>query len=149
MFSKSTEYALRAVIYIARHGSPEKKLGLDEISKAIGSPPSFTAKIMQQLTRDNNVVSSTRGPRGGFYMTSEAKKLPARAILEAMEEDEVLEKCVLGLAECSEQTPCPMHAEYKLIKQQLIRLFSSKTIQLIAEESGKGALYIAKRRQSR
>ncbi len=142
MFSKSTEYALRAVIYIAQKGSEEKKLGLDEISKAIDSPASFTAKILQQLTKDNKIVSSVRGPNGGFYITNKAKKLPVKAVLEAMEEDEVLEKCVLGLAECSETKPCPMHSEYKIIKQQLIQLFSKKTIQHLAEEISKGARLI-------
>ncbi len=142
MFSKSTEYALRAVISIAQHGTEEKKLSLDDVAKAIDSPVSFTAKILQVLTKDNRIVSSMRGPNGGFYMTDKAKKLPVRAILAAMEDDEVLEKCVLGLAECSELKPCPMHSEYKIIKQQLISLFSKKTIQILAEEIGKGTKYI-------
>ena len=142
MFSKSTEYALRAVISIAQHGTEEKKLSLDDVAKAIDSPVSFTAKILQVLTKDNRIVSSMRGPNGGFYMTAKAKKLPVRAILAAMEDDEVLEKCVLGLAECSELKPCPMHSEYKIIKQQLISLFSKKTIQILDEEIGKGTKYI-------
>jgi Rrf2 family protein len=142
MFSKSAEYALRAVIYIAQHGTKEKKLSLDDVAKAIDSPASFTAKILQVLTKENTVVSSTRGPNGGFYMTAKAKKLPVKRILAAMEEDEVLEKCVLGLAECSELRPCPMHSEYKIIKLQLISLFSKKTIQMLAEEIGKGTKYI-------
>lgn len=147
MFSKSTEYALRAVIYIAQKGSEEKKLGLDEISKAIDSPASFTAKILQQLTKDNKIVSSVRGPNGGFYITNKAKKLPVKAVLEAMEEDEVLEKCVLGLAECSETKPCPMHSEYKVIKQQLIQLFSKKTIQQLAEEMKSGEVFVSSNRK--
>jgi Rrf2 family protein len=143
MFSKSTEYALRAVIYIAQHGTEEKKLSLDDVARAIDSPGSFTAKILQVLTNDNRIVSSMRGPNGGFYMTAKAKKLPVRSILAAMEEDEVLEKCVLGLAECSELKPCPMHSEYKIIKQQLVSLFSRKTIQMLADEIGKGTKYIS------
>jgi len=55
-----------------------------------------------------------------------------------MEEDEVLTKCVLGLAQCSETRPCPMHSEYKFIKQQLIQLFERKTIQTLAEEISRG-----------
>jgi len=78
-------------------------------------------------------------PNGGFFITEKAKKLPARVILEAIGENDVLKKCVLGLAQCSETKPCPMHAEYKLIKQQLIELFESKTIQLLAKEINKGA----------
>jgi len=62
MFSKATEYALRATIYIAQKGTEEKMLGLAEISKAIDSPQSFTAKILQKLSRGNKIISSARGP---------------------------------------------------------------------------------------
>ena len=142
MFSKATEYALRATIYIAQKSTEEKKLGIEEISKSIDSPPSFTAKILQSLTRDNCVVSSARGPNGGFYMTQKAKKLPVRSVLLAMGEDTMLEKCVLGLKLCSETQPCPMHAQYKSIKKDLIKLFASKTIQQLADDTQTGAVHI-------
>jgi Rrf2 family transcriptional regulator, iron-sulfur cluster assembly transcription factor len=134
MFSKTTEYALRATIFIAKKSSPGKKLSIDEIADAIDSPQSFTAKVLQLLTKDNQVVSSVRGPGGGFYMTDAAKKLPARAILIAMDEEHILTKCVLGLKQCSETQPCPMHVQYKVIKQQLIKLFEGKTIGELASE---------------
>jgi Rrf2 family transcriptional regulator, iron-sulfur cluster assembly transcription factor len=51
MFSKATEYALRATIYIAQKSSTEHKIGLEEIAKAIDSPASFTAKILQAHER--------------------------------------------------------------------------------------------------
>ena len=142
MFSKATEYALRATIYIAKKSTEEKKLGIEEISRAIDSPQSFTAKILQALTKDNKVVSSVRGPNGGFFITEKTKKLPVRSILQAMGEDEVLEKCVLGLKMCSEIQPCPMHAQYKSIKQQLIKLFVTKTIQQLAADIKEGEVFI-------
>ena len=142
MFSKTTEYALRATIFLAQKSSAENKLGIDEISKAIDSPKSFTAKILQLLTKDNQVVSSVRGPNGGFFLTANAKKLPARSVLQAMGEDEILEKCVMGLKLCSENEPCPMHAQYKIIKKQLISLFTTKTIQQLADEIKEGVVFI-------
>lgn len=142
MFSKSTEYALRATIYIAQKSSEDFKLGIKAISEATDSPPSFTAKILQVLTRDNKIVSSVRGPNGGFYMTGKAKKLPVRSILDAMGESEVLERCILGLNQCSEIQPCPMHSQYKLIKKQLILLFETKTIQQLASEIKDGEVFI-------
>ena len=142
MFSKTTEYALRATIFLAQKSSEENKLGIDEISKAIDSPKSFTAKILQLLTKDNQVVSSVRGPNGGFFLTANAKKLPARSVLQAMGEDEILEKCVMGLKLCSENQPCPMHAQYKIIKKQLISLFTTKTIQQLADEIKEGVVFI-------
>ncbi|MBN8676528.1 MAG: Rrf2 family transcriptional regulator [Chitinophagales bacterium] len=134
MFSKATEYALRATIYIAQNSSEERKVGIQAIAEAIDSPQSFTAKILQLLTRDNKIIRSVPGPHGGFYITEKAKKLPARFILKAMGEEEALEKCVLGLNQCSEKSPCPMHSRYKFIKQQLKELFESKTIQDLADE---------------
>ncbi len=142
MFSKATEYALRATIYIAQKGSKEKKLGIAEIAKAIDSPKSFTAKILQSLTRNNKIVRSAPGPNGGFYITASCRNLPVRFVLEAVGEEGILTKCVLGLRECSEKKPCPMHNDYKAIKFQLIRLFETKTIQNLVEEIDKGNLFI-------
>ena len=142
MFSKTAEYALRATIYIAQKGSVDHKLSITEIAEAIDSPQSFTAKILQLLTRDNRVVSSVRGPNGGFYLTEDAKKLPVLAILEAVNEDYVLKKCVLGLNQCSEINPCPMHSEYKFIREKLTSLFENKTIQYLANETSKENIFI-------
>ncbi|HQX95350.1 MAG: Rrf2 family transcriptional regulator [Chitinophagaceae bacterium] len=139
MFSKATEYALRATIFIAQKSTEETKLSIDDIAKAIDSPKSFTAKILQQLTKNNLVISSVRGPNGGFFITEKAKKNPVRSVLVAMGESEVLDKCVLGLNKCSETKPCPMHLKYKVIKVQIIKLFESKTIQHLADEMDNGA----------
>lgn len=142
MFLKATEYALRATIYIAQKSSIENKLGIDEISRIIDSPKSFTAKILQLLTKDNKVISSVRGPNGGFFITEKAKKLPVRAVLIAMGESRKLDKCVLGLNKCSETNPCPMHNQYKNIKLQLIELFETKTIKDLANEMQAGYTFI-------
>ncbi len=142
MFSKATEYALRATIFIAQKGTEEKKLSIDEIAKAIDSPKSFTAKILQALTKDNHIISSVRGPNGGFYLTEKSKKLPVRTILKAMGDEEVLEKCVLGLKQCSELQPCPMHEQYKSIRKQLKDLFVAKSIQQFAAEIKDGVVFI-------
>jgi len=145
MFSKTCEYALRATIYIAQKSSGDKKIGITEIAKAIDSPQHFTAKILQSLT-GYNVVSSIKGPNGGFFITDKQKQLSVRTVLEALDEDSVLQKCVLGLNECSENKPCPMHAQYKIIKQQLVQLFESKTIRDLATDISTGAAFINNRK---
>lgn len=142
MFSKTAEYALRATIFIAQKGTVDNKLSIIEVSSAIDSPQSFTAKILQLLTKDERVVSSARGPNGGFYMKDAAKKLPVLSVLEAVNEDYVLRKCVLGLKACSEVNPCPMHSEYKSIRAKLTHLFEKKTIQQLANETSKENVFI-------
>ena len=134
MFSKSTEYALRAIIYLAQKSSKEQKIGITELSEAIDSPKSFTAKILQKLTRDNKFISSITGPTGGFYLTEQAKKKSLLHVLQLLDEESIISGCILGLKECSEKNPCPMHGQYKLIKPQLIEMLDHKTIAELASE---------------
>lgn len=142
MFSKTTEYALRATFFIAQKGSKEKKLSIGEITKNIGSPQPFTAKILQILTKNNCIISSSRGPKGGFYLTEKAKKLPISAILEVMDEKKVVSGCVLGMPECSSEKPCPLHDQYSSIKTQLIEMFNTTPIEMVAKNLDKQKFFL-------
>lgn len=132
MFSKSTEYALRATIYIARTSSENKKVSLKAIADGIGAPRAFTAKTLQQLTKNKSIILSTPGPTGGFYMTEESKKQPIYKVIEIMGDNHILESCVLGFSYCSDTQPCSMHEVYKHIKKDLINMFKDKSIQELA-----------------
>ncbi len=142
MFSKSTEYALRATIFIAQKATKDQKLGLAAIAKAIDSPKSFTAKILQQLTKGNQFIVSAPGPQGGFYLSEKAKDLPVRKVLELMGESDMLDQCVLGLKQCSDINPCPLHHKYKSIKKQLHDLFDSAAIRQLASGVDTGTVNI-------
>ena len=141
MLSKACEYGIRATIYVARQSLKGRRSNLKEISAAIQSPEAFTAKILQSLSR-GSVINSVKGPNGGFFITIAQKQLPVNAVLHALNEDVLLKKCVLGLKECSESKPCPMHAQYKFIRQQLIQLFESKTIDQLASDINNGVAFI-------
>ncbi len=134
MFSKSTEYALRAIIYLAQKSSVEHKIGITELAEAIDSPKSFTAKILQKLTRNNRLINSVTGPSGGFYLTDQAKNKSLWYVLNLLEDDMIISGCILGLKECSEKNPCPMHHQYKDIKPQLLDMLDHKTILDLAKE---------------
>ncbi len=134
MFSKSTEYALRAIIYLAQKSSVDHKIGITELSAAIDSPKSFTAKILQKLTKGNLLISSVTGPSGGFFLTEQAKTKSLLHVLTLLEDEGIITGCILGLKECSEKNPCPMHSEYKKIKPQLLDMMDHKTIAELASE---------------
>ena len=134
MFSKSTEYALRAIIYLARKSSVDQKIGISELADAIGSPKSFTAKILQKLTKGNRFISSVTGPTGGFYLTEQAKKKSLLHVLTLLEDEGVITGCILGLRECSSVNPCPLHNQYQHIKPQLLDMLDHKTVNDLANE---------------
>ena len=75
MFSQACKYAIRAVLYLAVHASEGKKVGVKDIAAALDVPKYFLAKILQQLSR-NNLISSTKGPSGGFFLSEKTAKRP-------------------------------------------------------------------------
>ncbi len=137
IFSKSCEYALRAVIYIYMKSSLENKISVTDISKEINSPIPFTSKIMQQLTR-KKIVLSVKGPNGGFYINDSVKLITVYQVVEAIDGIEFFDRCIIGLENCNENNPCPLHLNFKQYRLGLRDFFMSKTIQdLISEKNGK------------
>ncbi|MCO4293945.1 Rrf2 family transcriptional regulator [Solitalea sp. MAHUQ-68] len=137
MLSKTCEYAIRALIYIVYKSGDGNKLGIKDIAKEIGSPEHFTAKILQTLSRQG-IISSTKGPNGGFYVEKDTAPIPIINVMIAIDGPKPLGTCVLGLKECNDLQPCPLHDSYKGIKQSLFTLFSTKTIQDLAADVADG-----------
>ena len=141
MFSKACEYAIRAVLYLSLKSTDDTKLGIKEIAAEIDSPEPFTAKILQTLAREE-IISSIKGPNGGFYINSKTKPISLSEIVKAIDGDSVLHSCPLGLKECSEKFPCPIHNEIKAYKDQLLKIMNEKTVQQLAKELATGKTFL-------
>lgn len=141
MFSKACEYAIRAALYVAIRSVDGTKLNIQEIAREIDSPQPFTAKILQTLVREK-IISSTKGPNGGFFLKPNSKPILLNAIVKAIDGIDILQTCVLGLKECSDKFPCPVHNEIKSSKYQLRDTLRKKSIQELAEEFAKGKTFL-------
>lgn len=137
MFSKACEYGIRAVIYIWSQNKRGMKLGVKDICKEIDAPEYFTAKILQSLAKQN-LVSSTKGPNGGFFIDEDQETMRLLDLVIAIDGDKLFKGCGLGLKNCSENHPCPIHEEYKAIREGLTRLLSEKSLREVAEEVASG-----------
>lgn len=134
LFSKTCEIALKAVLYVS--SIQDRTAGVEEIAGAISSPKFFTAKILQSLAR-NKILSSVKGPNGGFFMTKAQLRLTLFDVVTAVEGDDYFDRCVLGLDDCSNDHPCPVHKFFKEQKNQLRDTFRKRSIQTyIAEVRG-------------
>jgi Rrf2 family protein len=126
MFSRACEYAIKIMIYIAANEQEGQRTGLKEVTEAIGSPEAFTAKILQQLVK-NDLLQSFRGPNGGFILTDK-KEVKLKDIVVAIDGTRLIEDCVLGLEECSADNPCPIHDKYAKVKSELMGTLLSTEI---------------------
>jgi Rrf2 family transcriptional regulator, iron-sulfur cluster assembly transcription factor len=118
MLSKTCKYAINAMIYMATRPDAGEKTGLREIAEAINSPQAFTAKILQNLVKDG-LVSSTKGPHGGFCIKRPAAEIFLAEIVACIDGDQLFVGCALGLEKCTEDHPCPVHYKFKAVRDHL------------------------------
>ena len=132
MLSKSCEYAVKAMLHIAHKSQLNERVGIKNIAKAIDSPEAFTAKILQQLAK-KGLTKSFKGPSGGFWIDEEDRKnINLQQIVEVIDGDRIYKGCGLGLNNCLDNKPCPMHDHYKHIRKMIIKLHSEITLEELA-----------------
>ena len=132
MFSKTCEYGIRATIFIASESYQSKRVGLRDIAQKIDSPEAFTAKILQILSKEN-IINSVKGVGGGFEIPRETMKdINLAQIVNALEGDRVFTGCGLGLSNCSDDHPCPMHEKFKSIRTELAFMLENTNLEELA-----------------
>jgi Rrf2 family iron-sulfur cluster assembly transcriptional regulator len=132
MFSKTCEYGIRATIFIASQSYQNNRVGLKDIAQKIDSPEAFTAKILQILSR-NNIINSIKGVGGGFEIPKETmSEIKLSHIVTALDGDSVFTGCGLGLSQCSEEHPCPVHEKFKSIRNELAFMLENTNLEELA-----------------
>ena len=111
--STATKYAIRAVCHLA-HLEPGTRAQAREISEALSIPQAFLSKILQDLTK-KGVLSSTKGPTGGFELNCSPTETTLFTLVQAVEGPRPEGECLLGLSLCADETKCPIHDTWKEI----------------------------------
>lgn len=133
MLSRASKYAILSALFLAEHSSEDKKISVKEISSSIDVPSPFLAKLFQQLVR-GNIISSTKGPNGGFFLTKKNSKKSVVDIIENIDGLSKLNECFLGLSKCDAVNPCPVHFIVEPFKNSIMGEFRDKTIKEFAQE---------------
>ncbi len=136
LLSKTSEYGVRAMLHLAGIGS-EKYTAVRKISEELDISFHFLTKIFQQLTR-SGLVESYRGPNGGIRLGDKEENITVRDIIVALEGDKMFTECVLGLPECGEGQPCPLHHRWTGVREEVEKMLGSKTLEDIGEELRNG-----------
>lgn len=141
MLSLTCKTAIKAVIYLAaRFGSGDKS-GIKEIAEYIDASEHTVGKLLQVLVKEE-VINSAKGPTGGFFITARQLNQPVIAVIDAIDGRDVFDQCGLGLSKCSATHPCPIHADYKIIRDQFKLLCQQKKIRDLCETVTDGLTYL-------
>jgi len=144
MFSKTCEYAIRAVIFIAQKSKDGDKVGIKEIAGGIDSPTHFIAKILQELVK-HGLVQSLKGPTGGFYLDEESAKSSLADIVKTIDGDKLFTGCGLGLKQCSESHPCPIHHQFKKIRKNIADMLEHARLGEFNEQLEKNLAFLKRK----
>lgn len=138
MLSEACKNAIRAVVYLATHHDPAARCTVRQVASAIKGPEAFVAKVLQELSR-SDLISASKGPNGGMYITSQQAKHTILDIIKAIDGLDAFKECGLGLPKCSAAHPCSVHDDYAVLRDNLLHKYKTTTIGALAKQVEEGA----------
>lgn len=112
MLSRTSEYALRAVMYLAQH--PDRwPIPGNQIAEEAEVPAKYLSKVLGDLVR-NGVLASSRGKCGGFSMVRSPRKTYLIDVLTPFESFDQ-RRCPFGNSRCDDRNPCLAHDKWKRV----------------------------------
>jgi len=127
MLSNSSKYAVKAVLYLALNSNEKKRIMVKDLATPINVPQAYLAKLLQELARAN-IISSIKGPKGGFYLDKQDRLNSLMDVINIIDGKNKLHSCVLSLEECNAEKPCPLHDLVNPAKTIFVRNLQDKSI---------------------
>src|SRR6202165_2407382 len=134
IYSRSSEYAIRALVHLAALPSGEFAMAKN-IAAETDIPSHFLAKILQDLARDG-FLKSSKGPGGGFRLSLPAEDLSMWRIVEAVDGAGRYDRCIGGNLECNDRAACGMHDSWKALRSRIIDYLGGTSIADLAQGLG-------------
>jgi Rrf2 family protein len=131
MLSKTSQYALRSLFYLALESDVYDKKGVSEIAERLSIPRHFLAKILQRLAT-HRMIHSVKGSQGGFYFAEDVDA-DLKAVVKLFDGDQIFEGCILGLPACNEKEPCPLHTDFRSWRAQIREGLFTRKVSSIAK----------------
>lgn len=112
MLSCTSDYALRAVLVLAREQG--RSMRADEIADSTGAPRNYLSKTLNALAKAG-VLTSSRGPLGGFSLAVAPESLTIARVIDCFETRKPRTQCLLGGGLCDPAHPCSAHSVWTSI----------------------------------
>lgn len=131
--TRQADYAVRAVLYLARLGS-NQRAATSQIAKEQSIPPSFLAKIISQLSIAG-LLHTSRGARGGVTLAREAGDITLLEVIEAIDGPIMLNDCVGDESVCTFDHDCPLRPVWCEVQNDLVTRLKSTNFATLIEQS--------------
>jgi len=82
--TRAATYALHALVYMATQENGKTPVASHDIAAARGIPERFLLKVLKPLV-DHDLLSSVKGPNGGYTLRRPASEITLLDVLEAVD----------------------------------------------------------------
>jgi Rrf2 family iron-sulfur cluster assembly transcriptional regulator len=145
IYSRSAEYAIRALVHMATLPPGEYAMARNIASDA-AIPSHFLAKILQDLARDG-FLKSSKGPGGGFRLNQPPEDISMLRIVEAVDGPGRYDRCLGGLPECNDRAACGMHDSWMALRSRIIDYLGGTSVADVAKALGEKRRLLARPRR--
>jgi Rrf2 family transcriptional regulator, iron-sulfur cluster assembly transcription factor len=126
LYSKGCEYVIRALV-CAGQSKAGSFFRIRRISRRAKVPEAYTRKMFQKLVR-TGFLKVRRGPGGGYQFRRPFASISLLDVIRAVDGKNALEHCIMGLPQCGEHNPCPIHKTWRPLKCKILKELESKTL---------------------
>ena len=144
MLSSSCKYGIRAVVFIATRQKESTRVGLKIIGEELKIPRPYLAKILQALSK-RKILSSSKGPHGGFSIHPMSSSLSLMDIVKAIDGEDFFGSCFMTGEKCNFDEPdrgvCLLHNDLRKEKDRLTKFFTSKTIESLVRQTQRSTYF--------
>ncbi|MCA0314273.1 MAG: Rrf2 family transcriptional regulator [Candidatus Melainabacteria bacterium] len=130
-FSVTTEYALRAVVFLAINKAEGTAYTSQDISETTKVPGAYLAKVLQALSRAG-IVTSQRGLGGGFALAIDTNELNILQVINAVDPIKRIKTCPLKL-DTHGVNLCPLHKELDMVMENAEAVLAKATLASLIE----------------
>lgn len=117
LITRNTDYAMRALCYIAKQG--KESVSAAEMVAALKIPRSFLRKILQTLSSEG-LLRSVKGQGGGFSLAHSREKILLTDLIRIFQNTIQLNECVFKKKMCPNRSTCLLKREIDGIEQDVL-----------------------------
>ncbi|NOZ62881.1 MAG: Rrf2 family transcriptional regulator [Calditrichaeota bacterium] len=131
-FSKTTEYAIRAMVFLANHN--EERFSVNRLHKKLDIPYKYLGRLMRKLA-SAGFVNVLQGKNGGYQIADNYLNIYLYKIVEIVEGLDDYNRCILGFPECSDGNPCSMHKFWKKHREEIKKMLYTTSLADLSQVS--------------
>lgn len=141
ILSNASIYGMRALIYLASKKSRDEYVSIKEMSEKMDISFHFLTKTLQTLTK-KGILQSYRGPSGGVALARSPESIYMLEIVKVLEGENFFDTCFLGLPDCGDEKPCPMHEFWAEVKEKFKDQFADTSLMELSYQVNEGIIRI-------